>query len=178
MCTPRLLSVLGLVLFAQIAAAQVTVTSTCPADAPVELRPGAVQSGGQHLVATITNRGPQPITGVILSWRVTDSNGAFYAETSTVDYAPSGILFQPGNSTQTEADLNVKEGSSLKTVEVACLAVLYQGKGVWGDAKAPEVARLRAIRQGINSERKRLLSVYKKEGIARLTDELNRPVVR
>jgi hypothetical protein len=178
MCIPRLLSVLGFVLLAQVAAAQITVTNTCPVDAPVELHPGAVPTAGEHLVATITNRGPKPITGVILSWRVTDSGGAFYSETSTVDYAPSGILFESGKSTQAEVDLSVKEGSTLKTVEVTCVAVLYQGKGVWGDANAPEVARLRAIRQGINSERQRLLSVYKKEGIARLTDELNRPVVR
>lgn len=174
----RLIGVLFFALIGQVAPAQIVVTNSCPADAPVALQPAAVPIGGGHLITTVTNRGPQSITGVIISWRVTDSGGAFYSETGTVDYAPSGILFEPGKSTQAESDVVLRAGQTLKTVEVTCLVVLYQGKGVWGDAKAPEVARLRALRQGIASERKRLLQIYTKEGTARLTDELNRPVVR
>jgi hypothetical protein len=173
-----LLSILGFVLLAQVAVAQVTIMSTCPADAPVSVQTGVVTASTSHFVSTFTNIGPKPITAVIFSWRVTDSVGAFYAETSTVDYAPSGILLESGKSSQTDVDLSVEEGRTLKTVEVACLVVLYQGKEVWGDPKSPEVARLRGVRQGIAAERKRLLHVYEKEGIARLSDELNRPVVR
>jgi hypothetical protein len=171
-----MLIILGFVLLAQATVAQVGVTNSCPADAPVALLPNPPQ--GAHLEATVTNRGPQPVTAVILNWRVTDSSGAFYVETSTIDYAPSGILFEPGKSTQTDVDVTISQDRTLKTVEVTCLAVLYQGKGVWGDAKAPEVARLRAVRQGIAAERKRLLSIYTKEGAARLADELNRPIAR
>lgn len=173
-----LLVALGFVLLARVADAQVSVTNACPADAPVEVRPGAVASGGGNLVAMVTNKGRQPITGVILSWRVTDSSGAFHVDTSTIDYAPSGILFESGKTSQTDVDLRLADDRTLKSVEVACLAVLYQGKGVWGDAKAPEVARLRAVRQGIAAERKRLLSIYTKEGAVRLADELNRPIAR
>jgi len=173
-----LLSILGFALLAQVAVAQVTITSACPVDAPVSVQTGVVAANTSHVVATFSNRGQKPITAAIFSWRVTDSEGGFYAETSTVDYAPSGILFEPGKSSQTDVDLSVGEGRTLKTVEVACLAVIYQGKEVWGDPKSPEVARLRGVRQGIAAERKRLLHVYEKEGIARLSDELNRPVVR
>jgi len=171
-------AVIGFVFLAPAASAQVNVTNTCPADAPVAVNPGAVPKGAQSLVATVTNRGPKPITGVILAWRVTDSKGAFYVEHSTIDYAPSGILFEPGKSAEADVDLSFQQGRTLQAVEVTCLAVLYQGKGVWGDAKAPEVARLRAVRQGIAAERKRLLGIYTREGISRLADELNRPVVR
>ena len=143
---------------------------------PVVILPNSPEGG--RLAATVTNKGTQPITGVIFSWRVTDSSGTPYVETSTIDYAPSGILFEPGKSTKTDVDVTVAADRSLKTVEVTCLAVLYQGKEVWGNAKAPEVAHLRAVRQGIAAERKRLLSIYTKEGAVRLADELNRPIAR
>jgi nitrous oxidase accessory protein NosD len=173
-----LLNILGFALLAQVATAQVTVTNTCPVDAPVALQPGAVPAGTGQLVATVTNKGTKPITGVILHWTVTDSIGGSYVETSTIDYAPSGTLFEPSKSVQTDVDVTVAQGRTIKSVEVACLAILYQGKGVWGNATAREVARLRAVRQGIASERKRLLDIYNREGAARLADELNRPVVR
>ena len=174
-----ILAVLSMFLFPAISRAQVPVTNACPADAPVALLPTSASTSPQdHPLVAITNRSTKPITAVILVWRITDSTGAYYNTTSTVDFAPSGVLFEPGKNSQSEGDLTIASDRTLKSVEVSCLAVLYQGKEVWGDKNAPEVARLRAMRQGIAAERKRLLSIYTRDGAAKLVDELNRPMAR
>jgi hypothetical protein len=168
----------GLALLSSVATAQTNVTNTCPSDAPVSIQLTAAERGNGYVDATITNKSDRPVTAVILSVRVTDSTGAFYNETSSVDYAASGVLFDAGKATKTDIDLRVGNGRTLSAAEVGCLAVLYSGKGIWGDSKAPEVAHLRAVRQGIAAERRRLLDIYKREGIGKLEDELNRPVAR
>ncbi len=177
----RLLRVLAVVVVGfvgQVAAAQADITSTCPADAPVTLQPDKVPNGGAELDVVITNNGPKPITAVILSARITDSEGISLVQTGSVDYAPSGILFEPGKSTKGEIEIGLASGHTLKSAEVTCLAVLYQARGIWGDAKSPEVAHLRAVRQGISAERKRLHDVYAKEGTARLVEEVGRPIAK
>jgi hypothetical protein len=167
---------IGLFLIAPLANAQVNITNSCPADAPITLQLSAIQNNSVSV--TITNISTKPITGMILRVTVTDSVGASYTEADTVDYAPSGITFEPGKATQTDVNLALAQGHTLKNADIGCLAVLYRGKDLWGDAKAPEVVRLRALRQGIATERQRLLAIYTKEGAAKLAEELNRPIVR
>lgn len=158
--------------------AQVRAVNACPSDAPISINVGVVPPTGGRAVATVTNKGPRPATAVILSWGVTDSNGAFYVEYSTTDYAPSGVMFEAGQTAESDVDLSVAEGRGVQSVQVSCLAVLYKGTAVWGDSKSPQVTRLRATRQGIAVERRRLLDIYKTQGIAKLVEEINRPVVR
>ena len=158
--------------------AQVAVVNNCPASAPVSINAGSSATGTEKQVVTIQNKSQQPISAVILTWRVTDSNGKFYPSTSTADLAPSGSLLQPGQSVSTDADLSVQAGSTLRSVEITCEAVLFQGTDGWGDLKSADVARLRAVRRGISAERRRLQDVYKKEGEVKLLDEINRPVMQ
>lgn len=158
----------------QLGFAQLPIINSCPADAPITITPSSVSGSTQTI--TIENKGSQPITAVITSWQVTDSNGKFYPGTNVVDFAPSGGLLQPGQSVQTQGDLTVERGSTLKTVEINCKAVLYSGTHGWGDLKSVEVMRVRAERRGIEAERRRLLNVYQTEGNAKLIDELKRPV--
>ena len=64
------------------------------------------------------------------------------------------------------------------SVELNCQAVLFEGKDVYGDGKAIEVTKLRAVRLGIAAERRRLLRVHKDEGEAQLLKKLNREVAK
>lgn len=175
----RILMLLSLaVLIAPVAAAQVTISSTCPADAPILLQPSPLQQTGQYQVVSITNKGNEPITGVVLSWRVTDSAGTVYPGTSAVDFAVSGTPLGPGETSKSEYDAAVNQGQSIRKIEVNCFGVLLSGGKMWGDAKALPVERLLAMRRGVILERQRLLRIYKSEGTTRLIEELNKPVVK
>lgn len=174
----RAVLLISLFLFTKMAVAQVPVTNSCPADAPVTLHVEPVNPGAELATVTITNKGPKSMSAVLLRWKITDSDGNVLPEVSTVDAAVSGELIPPGHSVSTEGSVNVNEGKSLAAVDVTCVTVLFTGKEFWGDGKIPEVTRLLGIRAGIRSERTRLLNVYEKDGINKLLQELKRPVVK
>src|SRR5713226_2094124 len=175
MITGRIVSFIVCSAFAQAAAAQVPVTNSCPADAPVALQVAAIKPDAELASVTITNKGPKALSAVFLRWQITDSSGATLPSVSTVDTATSGELLAPGASVTTEGSVTVSENKSLKAVEVTCIAVLFTGKGVWGDHSIPEIPRLMGIRTGIKSERTRLLRIYENQGSDKLLKELKRP---
>ncbi len=180
----RLTAVLFIVSLNQLGWTQVAPTNTCPPDAPVRLQPGPVPaSAGGIQNLTITNTGDKPISAVVVSWRVTDSAGMFYPSTTIVDLGPSGTSLGPQQTIEDRLDLPVKQGNTIGSVEVTCQSVMFtRGKGskteIWGDANGPEIAKIKATRLGIHSERTRLLHIYKAEGTTRLIEELNRPVLK
>jgi hypothetical protein len=178
MSTTRIASIILFLAFAKPAVAQAPIINSCPADAPVSLQVAAIKSDAELASVTITNKSPKPLSAILLRWKVTDSKGMVTPVLSTVDFATSGALLPPGKLLSSEEDVSVGHDGSLTTVEVTCAAVLFSGKGIWGDNSMPEISRLLAIRKGIRSERARLLCIYQKQGSKQLLQELKRPVVQ
>ena len=165
-----------LYLFAQASAAQVPVTNSCSPDAPVALQVATIKPGAEFASVTITNKGPKPVSAVLLRWKITASNGHTTPSVSTVDTATSGTLLASGQNVTTEANVEVGENTTLGALEVTCAAVLFNNKGFWGERDLPETTRLLGIRTGIKSERSRLLKIYESKGLEGLLRELKRPV--
>jgi hypothetical protein len=178
MNTVRIVSFVAFHLLVQAAGAQVPVTDSCPADAPVALQVATIMPRAEHANVTITNKNPKPFSAVVLRWKLTDSSGTAISEVSMVDIATTGTLVPSGQSVTTEASVSVGEGRSLRAAEVTCAAVLFSGKGLWGDKNMPEIVRLKGIRAGVKSERSRLLKLYQSEGQDKLIQELKRPVAQ
>lgn len=163
--------------FAVPICAQVPITNGCPADAPVTIVVGEIKPGAEIANAVITNKGGQPISAVLLRWKFTDSNGTTIPMVSSVDMAVAGELLAPGQNVTMEATMAPGQGFTVEKVDVTCAAVLFNGKGFWGEKGLPEVTRLLGIRTGIRSERSRLLRLYQAQGSEKLIAELKRPVI-
>jgi hypothetical protein len=173
-----LLSILVFLGFITSTRAQLPVTNSCPMDAPVTIKVGDIPPGAELATVVISNKGPQPVSAVLLRWKFTDSNGMVIPGVSTVDMAVSGTLLLAGQNVTTQANVTTGEGTTLQAVDVSCATVLFSGKSYWGDKGLPEVTRLLGIRTGIRNERARLLQIYQTQGSEKLIAELKRQVAK
>lgn len=167
----------SLLLFSVGSFAQTPVKIVCPTNSPVALSVESIQPGATTIQVKAKNVGDKPITAIVLKWKLLHSTSHSSSETNTVDYAMSGDLLAPQATESLPADMTQSKGVTLVSAELSCEAVLFPGNAMWGNALVPEVERIKNIRLGAQTERKRLLGLYKTEGITKLVQEMNRNVV-
>jgi len=167
----------SLLLFSVSSLAQAPVKILCPTNSPVALSVESIQPGATKIQVKAKNVGDKPITAIVLKWKLLDSKSGLTSETNTVDYAMSADLLAPQATDSLPADVTQPKGVSVVSAELSCEAVLFPGNGMWGNPLAPEVETIKDIRHGAQTERKRLLGLYKTEGITKLVQEMNRNVV-
>lgn len=176
MSVKQTLCIFGILVCGQVAAAQIPAASSCPIGAPVSIQIPDVQTGSTKLSAVVTNLVTEPISAVILDWRLTFASDIVQHEFTTVDLAPSGGGLLNGKTTTEDDQISAASAAKLQSIDVNCTAVFFSSGRLWGDGKSHAVERLKALRSGERFERQRLLLVYQTKGLDQLLIELKRPM--